>query len=56
MQANPVDFTPGARTVWHTHPLGQTIYVTKGDADHVAVHWGEKATDDAYEPPPVTDN
>jgi quercetin dioxygenase-like cupin family protein len=25
-----VSFTPGARTAWHTHPLGQTIYVTKG--------------------------
>jgi quercetin dioxygenase-like cupin family protein len=25
-----VRFTPGARTAWHTHPLGQTIYVTEG--------------------------
>jgi quercetin dioxygenase-like cupin family protein len=25
-----VHFTPGARTAWHTHPLGQTIYVTEG--------------------------
>jgi quercetin dioxygenase-like cupin family protein len=25
-----VHFTPGARTVWHTHPLGQTIHVTEG--------------------------
>ena len=23
-------FTPGARTHWHTHPLGQTLYVTAG--------------------------
>ena len=23
-------FTPGARTVWHTHPHGQTIFVTEG--------------------------
>ena len=30
MQANLVHFTPGARTAWHTHPLGQTIYVTEG--------------------------
>jgi quercetin dioxygenase-like cupin family protein len=22
--------TPGARTAWHTHPHGQTIYVTEG--------------------------
>ncbi len=28
--ANLVRFTPGARTAWHTHPLGQTIYVTEG--------------------------
>ena len=25
-----VHFTPGARTAWHTHPYGQTIYVTEG--------------------------
>ena len=25
-----VHFTPGARTAWHTHPLGQSIYVTEG--------------------------
>lgn len=25
-----VHFTPGARTAWHTHPKGQTIYVTEG--------------------------
>ena len=25
-----VHFTPGARTAWHTHPLGQTIYVIEG--------------------------
>jgi len=25
-----VHFAPGARTAWHTHPLGQTIYVTEG--------------------------
>jgi quercetin dioxygenase-like cupin family protein len=30
VQANLVHFTPGARTAWHTHPLGQTIYVTEG--------------------------
>ncbi|HWF73269.1 MAG TPA: cupin domain-containing protein [Solirubrobacteraceae bacterium] len=28
--AASVHFTPGARTHWHTHPLGQTIYVTEG--------------------------
>ena len=25
-----VHFTPGARTAWHTHPIGQTIFVTEG--------------------------
>jgi quercetin dioxygenase-like cupin family protein len=25
-----VHFTPGARTTWHTHPHGQTIWVTEG--------------------------
>ncbi len=25
-----VTFEPGARTNWHTHPLGQTIIVTEG--------------------------
>jgi len=28
--AASVHFTPGARTAWHTHPVGQTIYVTEG--------------------------
>lgn len=23
-------FTPGARTAWHTHPHGQTVFVTEG--------------------------
>lgn len=25
-----VHFTPGARTAWHTHPHGQTIFVVEG--------------------------
>lgn len=25
-----VTFEPGARTAWHTHPLGQTLIVTHG--------------------------
>ncbi|MEZ5648662.1 MAG: cupin domain-containing protein [Alphaproteobacteria bacterium] len=25
-----VTFEPGARTAWHTHPLGQTLIVTNG--------------------------
>jgi quercetin dioxygenase-like cupin family protein len=27
---NAVTFEPGARTAWHTHPLGQTLIVTAG--------------------------
>ena len=30
LSASYVHFTPGARTAWHTHPRGQTIYVTEG--------------------------
>src|SRR6476659_7281169 len=30
LQAGSVHFTPGARTAWHTHPNGQTIYVLEG--------------------------
>lgn len=30
MRAALVTFEPGARTAWHTHPLGQTLYVTQG--------------------------
>ena len=30
LAAASVHFTPGARTAWHTHPYGQTIYVTEG--------------------------
>lgn len=30
LNASSVHFTPGARTAWHTHPNGQTIWVTAG--------------------------
>jgi quercetin dioxygenase-like cupin family protein len=30
LAATRVAFEPGARTAWHTHPLGQTIHVTQG--------------------------
>jgi 4-carboxymuconolactone decarboxylase len=36
-----VTFDPGARTAWHTHPLGQTLIVTDG-VGRVA-RWGEPA-------------
>ncbi|MFF3331853.1 cupin domain-containing protein [Streptomyces sp. NPDC002888] len=32
MRANMVRFTPGARTAWHTHGLGQTLYIVEGIA------------------------
>ena len=28
--ATRVGFEPGARTAWHSHPLGQTLYVVSG--------------------------
>ena len=28
--AGQVTFEPGARTAWHTHPLGQTLIITSG--------------------------
>ena len=28
--AASVSFEPGARTAWHTHPLGQTLIITSG--------------------------
>jgi quercetin dioxygenase-like cupin family protein len=34
-----VTFEPGARTAWHTHPLGQTLIVTAGCG--WAQRWGE---------------
>ena len=33
-----VTFAPGARTAWHTHPLGQTLIVTAGCG--LAQRWG----------------
>jgi len=29
-RGSSVTFEPGARTAWHTHPLGQTLIVTAG--------------------------
>jgi quercetin dioxygenase-like cupin family protein len=36
--ANAVTFEPGARTAWHTHPLGQMLIVTAGCGR--AQRWG----------------
>jgi quercetin dioxygenase-like cupin family protein len=33
-----VTFAPGARTAWHSHPLGQTLFVTDGSG--FVQHWG----------------
>ena len=33
-----VSFEPGARTHWHTHPLGQTLIVAQGVG--LVQHWG----------------
>ena len=38
VQGASVTFEPGARTAWHTHPLGQTLIVTSGFG--WAQHWG----------------
>jgi quercetin dioxygenase-like cupin family protein len=36
--ATTVTFEPGARTAWHTHPLGQHLVVTSGSGR--AQRWG----------------
>src|SRR5246500_308394 len=38
VQGASVTFEPGARTAWHTHPLGQTLIVTFGCG--LAQCWG----------------
>jgi quercetin dioxygenase-like cupin family protein len=38
-----VTFEPGARTAWHTHPLGQTLIVTSGSGR--AQRWGGPVED-----------
>lgn len=35
-----VTFEPGARTAWHTHPLGQTLIITQGRG--WLQKWGEE--------------
>jgi quercetin dioxygenase-like cupin family protein len=30
MRATNVSFSPGARTAWHAHPVGQTLYCVTG--------------------------
>ena len=38
VNAAVVTFEPGARTFWHTHPLGQTLVVTSGRG--LTQRWG----------------
>ncbi|WP_237487305.1 cupin domain-containing protein [Parapontixanthobacter aurantiacus] len=38
-----VSFEPGARTAWHSHPLGQTLYVTQG------IGWTQLRNGEKYE-------
>ncbi|MFT4091565.1 MAG: cupin domain-containing protein [Asticcacaulis sp.] len=51
-----VTFSSGARTAWHTHPLGQTLIITRGEG--WVQKWGEnalavKAGDVVWIPPEV---
>ncbi|MBB2709926.1 cupin domain-containing protein [Rhizobium sophoriradicis] len=39
VRVTSVTFEPGARTAWHTHPLGQTLIVTSGKG--LAQSWGD---------------
>ncbi|MDP3899051.1 MAG: cupin domain-containing protein [Mesorhizobium sp.] len=43
VRAAMVTFEPGARTNWHTHPLGQTLHVVSGAG--LAQVWGEPIRD-----------
>jgi len=56
--ALPGHFEPGARTAWHTHPLGQTLIATTTTAptqiaivellDGKAADWMEEVADEQY--------
>lgn len=48
VRVNAVRFSPGARTAWHSHAMGQTLYVTEGaglvrsrDGDLVQIRAGD---------------
>ncbi len=41
LQAALVTFAPGARTAWHTHPRGQTLYIVSG------IGWAQKEGESA---------
>lgn len=51
-----VTFSPAARTAWHTHPLGQTLFITAGEG--WVQQWGKppvhiKTGDVVWIPPEV---
>jgi quercetin dioxygenase-like cupin family protein len=50
LQASSVHFTPGARTAWHTHPNGQTIFVTEGCRPRAASRWSDRGDRVFFEP------
>ena len=54
LRALRVTFTPGSRTAWHTHPLGQTLHVIEG-VGLIGVRTGEvnviKPGDTVWIPP-----
>ena len=54
MPVNTVRFSPGARTAWHSHALGQTFRITEG-LGRAQAHGGQVITirpgDTIYTPP-----
>jgi quercetin dioxygenase-like cupin family protein len=56
LRAVRVTFFPGARTHWHTHPLGQTLFVTQGEG-RIALRGAQvetiRAGDTVWIPPDV---
>jgi quercetin dioxygenase-like cupin family protein len=62
LAAASVHFTPGARSAWHSHPFGQTIYVTEGmgrcqrrggPVEVIRPNWDEHVTDEEYNAAPA---
>jgi quercetin dioxygenase-like cupin family protein len=64
VSAGNIHFTPGARTHWHSHRLGQLIYVTEGigrcqreggPVVHIAMQGADEAENATVWGEPVTD-
>ena len=45
VSGSSVTFEPGARTAWHTHPLGQTLMVTSGFAITESLNGEDESAD-----------